>query len=100
MVDPKNPPISHLFAAIACWARQQGMPPKTLWEGQTDEWLVTINGTSEMQDGLSPRTIHLKHKVYMALAILDASGGAVVGPPETELIAHFEALLKEPLEIV
>jgi hypothetical protein len=94
----QTPPISALYAVIACWSVQEGMPPQTLWEGETDEWHVVINATGEMQEGLPAFAMSLAHKTYMAFAVLDPTGGAVTGPSEDELIAHFNGLLKEPLE--
>lgn len=100
MNDQSHPPVSHLFACIACWAVEQGMPSRSFWEGETDEWNVTINATQEMRDGISPMHIHLQHKTYMAFAVLNARGGAITGPSEDEVIAHFNGLLNAPVEAV
>lgn len=99
MTNQNQPlPILTLFVTIVCWATEQGMPPKTLWEGETDEWDVVINATDEMQDGLPPKSMSLSHKTLIAFAVLGPNGGAVTGPTEEELTAHFNGLLNVPLE--
>ncbi len=100
MTDQSHPPITHLFACIACWAVEQGMPPASFWQGETDEWTVTINATDLMEDGLPPKSMKIEHKVYMAVGLIHARGGWFVGPPEEEIIAHFNGLLNTPVEAV
>ena len=91
MTDQSTPQISVLFATVATWAMEQGMPPRTFWEGQTEDWTVRINATKDMLEGVEPFHIHLEHRVYLAFAVLNAVGGALTGPSEDEVIAHFEA---------
>ena len=100
MPDQSIPPISTLFATVAAWAVEQGMQPRSFWEGQTEDWTVRINATGDMLEGVEPFHIHLEHRCYLAFAVLNASGSALTGPSEDEVIAHFNGLLKAPMEAV
>lgn len=98
MPDQSTPPICHLFATVAAWAMEQRMPPRSFWEGQTEDWTVRINATSHMLEGVEPYHIHLEHRCYLAFAVLNPVGGVLTGPSEDETIAHFNGLLNEPSE--
>lgn len=90
---------SELFAEIATWACAVGASDlhrhEGLWRGETDEWVVEINGHDEEVDGLPFAHARISNKNYLALAIVSPAGGGIVGGfPELEIIEHFRAAAK------
>ena len=86
--------ITSLFAAVVEWAIAQGggdfhlLPG--IWRGETDEWVVKINGHRQEMDDVPPYGYLLTHKTALVgLAIGNMVGGCVAGPSEEDLIAHF-----------
>lgn len=89
--------ISELFAVLVDWvlstgAENVGALPG-LWTGETDQWSVECNGsTKEEREGIPPLTFKLTHKTALiGIALVNPSGGVVVGPSEGELLEHFRA---------
>jgi hypothetical protein len=91
-----NPELSLLFVAVVDWAVAQGAERidtlPGLWTGETDAWLVKLNGHMHEIEDTPPFGYLLQHKTALAgLAIGDVAGGAIIGPSEDDLIAHFRA---------
>lgn len=84
---------NRLYACVACWAVQQGLTTHKVWQGETDEWRVTFS----MADRREVNSFKLTHKRLVAVAVVEAKGGAIVGADEDDVIAHFHGLLTEPL---
>ena len=87
--------ISELFIVLVDWAVSTGAEHVDklpgLWVGETDEWVVKFNpDTQRERDGIPPLTFRLDHKTALVgLALVGTGSGAVVGPSEAELLAHF-----------
>jgi hypothetical protein len=91
-----TPEISLLFATVVQWAVARGAERidtlPGLWTGETDDWLVKLNGHSHEIEDTPPFGYLLQHKTALAgLAIGGAIFGHVIGPSEDDLIAHFRA---------
>jgi hypothetical protein len=90
--------ISMLFVTVVQWAVSQGAERidtlPGLWAGETDEWLVKLNGHRHEIDDTPPLGYLLQHKTALAgMAIGGAPSGAIIGPSEDDLIAHFRAAI-------
>lgn len=90
------PEISVLFVTIVDWAASHGAKRirtlPGLWEGETDEWKVKINGHGHMIEDVPAFGYIAQHKTaFLGWAAGDPFGGAIVGPNEDDLIAHFKA---------
>lgn len=90
----EEPRITVLFATVVQWAVAQGANDikalPGLWQGETDEWVVKINGHPHEIDDVPPFGYLLTHKTALiGLAIGNATGGACAGWSEEDLIAHF-----------
>lgn len=88
--------IATAWAAVACWAVRQGAVAvdqmDAPWVGETDEWMVSINGANVERDGIPPKGIILNHKTYLCFACLGPFDGALGGGiTEAEIIEHFGA---------
>lgn len=97
MTDRSTPPILAIYAVVARWARQEGMQPRTLWKGETDEWAVIFNGTARTIDGVPAGNFVLRHMEYLCFAIFSPVGGIATGRSEDDITRHFNALLNEPI---
>lgn len=87
--------ISELFAEIAGWAQRHGAinigAMDSSWRGETDEWLVEINGQKDEVDGIPPFSARLRHKTLVQFAVVGPGSDALIGASEDDLIAHFRA---------
>ena len=88
------PLISELFAVLVDWAISKGAERVDLlpglWTGETDDWLVEMNGQKTEVEGIPPVTFKLTHKVFLSIALISPFDGALVGASEVELIEHFK----------
>ncbi|XAI95571.1 hypothetical protein [Nostoc phage Nsp-JY21] len=94
----EEPKITQLFATVVQWAITQGAENigalPGLWTGETAEWKVKLNGHPREIEDVPPYGFLLTHKTaFVGFAIGNATDGAVAGPSENELIAHFQQLL-------
>ena len=89
-------PVSELFSVLIRWATSLGAEKISelpgVWQGETADWSVKINGHPREIDDVPPYGYLCQHKTaFIGIALGDINGGCVMGPSEAELIAHFKA---------
>jgi hypothetical protein len=89
-------PISELWGTVAMWAQSVGAERidrlPGLWDGETSEWSVRVNGHGREIDGVPPYGIAMVHKTRLALAVVTPRSGQISGITEDEAISHFAAI--------
>lgn len=87
--------LPELLLVIAEWAQRQGATEISklpgLWEGETEEYRVRINGHLEEIDNVPPFSAAIAHKTYLIFAVVGPGGGTLTGLSEEDLISYFRA---------
>lgn len=65
-----------------------------LWKGETEDWVVAVNGHDREIEGLAPFHVRLDHRKYLVTAVFGPHGGLIGGGmSEEEAQRSFDALL-------
>lgn len=92
---PEPERISLAFELIRRYAVREGWIPIGFRQWSVGPWDITVNGTAEERDALSPYHARIVHREILAIMIINPYGGGVGGWRETEadFIAAMEAAL-------
>ena len=91
-----QPRISELWCACLRWAISRGANRicdlEGLWEGETEDWEIAINGHGRECEQVPAYTVRLMHKKLLIVGLIAPTRGIICGPPgqEIKLIDHLQ----------